>query len=91
MSPPAPTGHPQTTGTQHSENCGQAEHRRALVREWTNYAESLGMRRRQARWVVRYYANHIIGDIDFESWVLRYLDPTGETAVHNVMRERAQA
>ena len=54
-----------THGTQHSTNCGQAEDRRALIHEWTNYAESLGLRRRQARWIVRYYVNHITGDINF--------------------------
>lgn len=88
MTAQALRGHVKTTGTQHSENCGQAEDRRALVAEWTDYAESLGLRRRKARWIVRYYIAHIEGEFDFHDWVIQYLDPTGETAVRNVMRER---
>lgn len=61
--------------------------KRALLSEWCSYAESLGLRRRSAKRLVNFYANHITGDFsDFESWVIQYLDPTGETAVRNIMR-----
>ena len=65
--------------------------RRALLQEWAEWAhEQLSLSPSKARRLVRYYANHITGDFsDFESWVIRYLDPTGETAVRNVMRERS--
>lgn len=90
MSAMALRGRPSTHGTQHSTNCGQAEDRRALIREWTDYAESLGLLRKQARWIVRYYTNHITGDVNFHDWVIQYFDPTGETAVRNVMKERSR-
>ena len=62
----------------------------ALVGEWTEFAESLGVRRRHARYLVSFYLNHITGDFDFYEWVLMHVDPTGETAVRNVMKERSR-
>ena len=62
--------------------------RSAAIAEWVHYAESLGLRRRHANYLVRYYQNHIMGDFDFYEWVLMHADPTGETATRNVMQER---
>lgn len=55
---------------------------------WIDYAQSLGLSRSRARFLVRYYQNHITGTVDFYEWVLMHADPTGETAVRNVIREQ---
>jgi len=59
-------------------------------RQWIDYAQSLGLSRSRSRYLVRYYRNHITGDVDFYEWVLMHADPTGETAVRNVMKGRAR-
>lgn len=59
-------------------------------REWIDYAQSLGLSRSRSRYLVRYYRNHITGEIDFYEWVLMHADPTGETAVRNVMKEQSR-
>lgn len=41
------------------------------------------------RKLVRRYVREGRSDIDFHTWVLSYADPTGNTAVANVMRESA--
>jgi hypothetical protein len=36
--------------------------------------------------LIRRFVSEGRGDIDFRTWVIAYADPTGETAVRNVMR-----
>lgn len=38
--------------------------------------------------IVRRYLEEGRGDIDLRTWLLSYADPTGETAVRNVLREQ---
>lgn len=40
------------------------------------------------RKLVRRFVDEGRTDIDLRTWLLSYADPTGETAVHNVLRER---
>jgi len=40
----------------------------------------------RVRKLVRRFVREGRGDIDFRTWVIAYADPTGETAVGNVMR-----
>ena len=79
-----PLGHPEPA------NRDDLGPRSALIAEWTDFAESIGVRRRHARYLVRFYLNHITGEIDFYEWVLMHADPTGETAVRNVMKEQTR-
>ena len=89
MSAPPLAGLTQTIGHPEPANRDFQGERSALVGEWIEFAKSLGVRHRHARYLVRYYLDHITGEVDFEAWVLMHLDPTGETAVRNVMKERA--
>lgn len=38
--------------------------------------------------LVRRYLNEGRSDVDFRTWFIAYADPTGETAVRNVIREQ---
>ena len=47
----------------------------------------LGIRGARLRAVVDRFVREGRGDVDFRTWFIAYADPTGETAVRNVMRE----
>lgn len=50
--------------------------------------ESMSQNRLQR--LVRRFISDGRADLDFKTWVIAHADPTGETAVRNVMRERGQ-
>lgn len=41
------------------------------------------------RKLVRRFVDEGRADVDFRTWFISYADPTGETAVHNVLRSGA--
>lgn len=62
-----------------------------LMREGQKVADALGLsvsHHRMSRIIRRFVREGRI-DIDFRTWFIAYADPTGETAVRNVMRGRA--
>lgn len=63
---------------------------RVVTREATKVCADLGLNIRGAR--LRTLVDRFIlqgrTDIDFRTWFIAYADPTGETAVRNVLRER---
>lgn len=67
-----------------------------LVRHFARHAQKLAeeldlpISGSRIRRIVRRYVREGRFDIDFRTWFISYADPTGETAVRNVMREREQ-
>ena len=60
-----------------------------LMREGQKVAEAAGLavsHHRMGR-IIRRFVREGRSDIDFRTWFIAYADPTGETAVRNVMRE----
>jgi len=45
----------------------------------------LNIRGARLRTLVEHYINFGRADLDFRTWFISYADPTGETAVRNVM------
>ncbi|MGI8682033.1 MAG: hypothetical protein ACR2JO_07875 [Mycobacteriales bacterium] len=62
---------------------------RVLMREAAKVCDDLGLSIRGARLrsMIDRFVTEGRGDIDFRTWFIAYADPTGETAVRNVMRE----
>lgn len=58
--------------------------------EWVCEQVSTPMRRGRIRQVVIGYLRAGRADLDFHSWFISYADPTGETAVRNVLRRGAE-
>lgn len=59
-----------------------------LMREGQKVADSLGLsvsHHRMSR-IIRRFVREGRSDIDFRTWFIAYADPTGETAVRNVLR-----
>ena len=54
--------------------------------EWVCEQTNRPMRRRRIRELVVAYLREGRTDVDFRTWFVAYADPTGETAVRNVMR-----
>ena len=54
--------------------------------EWVCEQTNQPMRRRKIRDLVIRYMREGRADADFRTWFIAYADPTGETAVRNVMR-----
>lgn len=64
---------------------------RVLVREARKVVADLNLDLDgcRLRALVRRFVETGRTDLDFRTWFLSYADPTGETAVHNVMRRRS--
>lgn len=62
-----------------------SEDRAQIVAEWAAYATSLGIKWRRAKQLATYYLANF-GPEGFEAYVLAYADPTGETAVNEIVR-----
>lgn len=62
-----------------------------LTREGRKVAESMDLQISQNRLqrIVRRFVADGRSDIDFRTWFIAYADPTGETAVRNVMRSQS--
>jgi len=54
---------------------------------WVAARWGLDMRRRAIRRLVLRFLHEGHADAEFRTWFLAYADPTGETAVRNVMRQ----
>lgn len=54
--------------------------------QWLSDHWNLNMRRSRVRDLAVRYLRDGRSDIDFRTWFIAYSDPTGETAVRNVMR-----
>jgi hypothetical protein len=64
-----------------------------LVREARKVAADLGYERvgnSSLRRIVRRFTESGKSNVDFSTWFVGYLDPTGETAVRNVMKGAAR-
>ena len=62
-----------------------SEDRAQIVTEWAIYATSLGIKWRRAKQLASYYMS-AFGPEGFEAYILAYADPTGETAVNEIVR-----
>ena len=60
---------------------------RILMREAAKCADDMGLaiRGRRLRLIVQRFIDNGRSDVDFRTWFISYADPTGETAVRNVM------
>jgi hypothetical protein len=58
--------------------------------EWVAEEWGYSLRRRRVRDLVIRFMREGRADLDFRSWFIAYADPTGETAVRNVMREETR-
>lgn len=67
---------------------GQHLHPKVLAREAAKVAADLDLRMSPARirLLVRRFVSEGRSDLDFRTWFIAYADPTGETAVRNVMK-----
>ena len=74
------------TEENHRENSAHVSIK-ALQREAFQYAAEHGLTIRPSRMsrMIRRHVREGRGDIDFRTWFISYADPTGETAVKNVM------
>ena len=90
MAPP-----PSVTSATHGRNLRANGERqteflspRVLMREAAKVCDDLdlGIRGPRLRSVIDRFVREGRSDIDFRTWVIAYADPTGETAVRNVMR-----
>ncbi len=81
---PTPGGNREATQADTSAMLSQ----RTLVREAHKVVLDLGLNVCGSRLkrLVRRYVEDGRADIDFRTWFISYADPTGETAVRNVMR-----
>lgn len=93
MSPPRPGRNPAPPAVGVNQEVPQQEgsaylSTRTLVREARKFADSRGydIQGARLRRLVRQYVRSGRADIDFRTWFIAYADPTGETAVRNVMR-----
>lgn len=53
-------------------------------------AVALGLTRRKAKQLVSYWQAQARAEVGFRDWILTYLDPTGEHATDNVLRQYAK-
>ncbi len=91
-SPAATRPHPQPTPGANREIAGQGKSaylaEAVIAREAAKVdaALNLGLGGFRLRKLVRRFVREGRTDIDFRTWFLCYADPTGETAVRNVLR-----
>lgn len=81
-----PTHHRPTHGAKREAHLSE----RILVREARKVVVDLNLNLCGSRIkkLVRRYIDEGRTDVDLRRWLLAYADPTGETAVRNVMRDR---
>jgi len=66
---------------------------RVLAREASKIVDQLNLpiSGSRTRKLVRQFVHEGRADVNFRTWFISYADPTGETAVRNVLREKRQA
>lgn len=66
---------------------------RVLAREASKIVDQLNLpiSGSRTRKLVRQFVREGRADANFRTWFISYADPTGETAVRNVLREKRQA
>ncbi len=84
--PAAPPGRNEIWETKKDRHLSQ----KVLVREAMKVADDHGLRIRHVtvRRLVARYLESGRSDIDFRTWFIAYVDPVGEVATRNVLRER---
>lgn len=87
--PPLAAASPSLNLRANGERKDQFLSPRILMREAAKCAADMGLniRGQRLRLLVRRYVESGRADVDFRTWFISYADPTGETAVRNVMKE----
>lgn len=90
MSPPTSAQDPSPNLRANGERQAQFLSPRVLMREAAKVCDDLHLNIRGARLrtLIETYVSTGRPDIDFRTWFISYADPTGETAVRNVLRGR---
>ena len=87
MSPPTAVAASGPNLRENGERQDQFLSPRILMREGAKCADDMGLAIRgpRLRLIVQRFIDTGRADVDFRTWFISYADPTGETAVKNVM------